>query len=842
MAQETILKVSLKDYKKGIDDLRASLLGLDKDSEEYGKIVQEIAERQDNLNDAMNAGKQAVNAVDGSYNALAQTLSNLKKEWKNMEMGTPEWEAMAVRINDINNQLKDADASVGVFTRNVGDYANAFEEAFKQAVGGLSSMPGIIGSIGSTTKQLIPLIQKASTTATAGLKGVKKALVSTGIGALIVAVGLLIAHFDDLRKLFKKNNPAEDAQKAFDALKASIDAANDSLSLEIELMEAEGATTEEVRLKKIELIKAQQAQTLAQLENVRATIKQIEAHSAFRRWITGEKKDLEELKETEKQLFELESSQSKEITKLLNSNTADRIKKKKQAADEEKKKLDEILKKVKDNSKSEIQALTDKYNEELALLKKYGKDSTELTKQYEENLDSIRRKATEGALSRLASYQPLDKLLDDYKKKFGEIIKWQEAVGGEFPPEYMLEAIDVEQKMIDKAQELKLVSSDSAEEFAAAYRAAFYEFEEASKNFTDAQFGWTKAGQEYLETLQAEGSQMQYLNEVTDHAFEKINLFQDELETAQSVIENIKKGNFEPSDLFPDADTALLFWQQLETQIKKAIETSSREWEEASAAVINYKNSLKEIQEETKILEAEFGKNSNWQWFSNTSQFYEIYQSRLDAAIWYRDNLEIIEGETIEAREKRELEAEQAILKIKREYAQKHIEISQALGGHLTSIWGSINDIYESNAKAQGKTDEEVFNQTKGSKIALATVETIQGALAAFMGYQQYPQPYGAILGGIAAAATTAAGMAQIAAIKATRFDSQGNDISNPVAVVNATPRMADYQPDTIQNLTGASETQNLANALQQTPIYVSVTDINNAQAKVTDRNNESSF
>lgn len=843
MAQEAILNVSLKDYKKNIDELRGSLLGLEKDSEEYKKIAEELKDKQDKLNEVMSVGKEAVNAVDGSYNQLSATLSRLKKEWKNIEIGTPEWEAMAVRINDINNQLKDADAQVGVFTRNVGDYANAFEEAFKVSAQGLSSMPGMIGNIANTTKRLIPLIQKANATATTGLNGVKKALVSTGIGALIVAVGVLIANFDKIRDFFKgKDNPAKLAQDSFDSLKKSIDSLNESLELETQLMEASGASTEEVRLKKIELIKTQQAETLAQLENVRATIRQIEAHSALRRWITGEKKDLESLRETEQELFNLEASQSKEITKLLNSNTADRLKEKKKAADEEKKQLDDLLKKIKDNSKSEIEALTDKYKEEKALLEKYHKDTTELTKQYEENLDNIRRKATEGALSRLASYQPLDKLLDDYKKKFSEIIKWQKAVGGEFPPEYMLEAIDVEQKMIDKAQELKLVSSDSAEEFAAAYRAAFYEFEEASKNFTDAQFGWTKAGQEYLETLQAEGSQMQYLNEVADHAFEKINLFQDELETTQSVIENIKKGNFEPSDLFPDADTALLFWQQLEAQIKKAIETSSREWEEASAAVINYKNSLKEIQEEAKILEAEFGENSNWQWFSNTSRFYEIYDARLKAAEWYRDNLEIIENETIEAREKRELEAEQAILQIKREYAKKHIEISQSLGNGLTSIWGSINDIYEANAKAQGKTDEEIFNQTKGSKIAVATIDTIQGALAAFMGYQELPQPYGAILGAIQAAAVTAAGMAQIAQIRATQFNDAGQNISNPQAVVNATPRMADYSPDLVSNITGASDTDYLKNALQETPIYVKVTDIDSMQKTVKVRDNEVSF
>lgn len=841
MAQETILKVSLREYKQGIDDLRASLLGLDKDSEEYGKIVEQIAERQNNLNDVMNAGKQTVNAVDGSYNALAQTLSQLKKEWKNMEIGTPEWEAMAVRINDINNQLKDADSQVGVFTRNVGDYANAFEEAFKKATDGLATMPGVIGNIAGTAKQLIPLIQKTTATATEGLKGVRKAIAATGIGALIIAVGLLIANFDELVALFKKHNSeADKAKQSYENLTKALDDSNVEMERQVKLMEAQGEAYDKINLYQRQ--HTRQALELIQIEKDAQTdlYKTMTERSLL--WRKTHKEEMEAVKNNIEELGIKENEYYDKLRVLNNDYDVWKIREDKKVADDEKKQLDDLLKKVKENSKSEIQALTDKYKEEKALLEKYHKDTTELTKQYEENLDSIRRKATEGALSRLASYQPLDKLLDDYKKKFGEIIKWQKAVGGEFPPEYMLEAIDVEQRMIDKAQELKLVSSDSAEEFAAAYRAAFYEFEEASKNFTDAQFGWTKAGQEYLETLQAEGRQMQYLNEVADHAFEKVNWFQEELEMVKGVIGEIQEGNFTPSDLFPDADTAILFWEQLEAQISKAIETSNHQWEEASAAVINYKNSLKEIQEEAKILEAEFGKNSNWQWFSNTSRFYEIYQARLDAAIWYRDNLEIIENETFEAREKRELEAEQAILKIKREYAQKHIEISQALGGHLTSIWGSINDIYESNAKAQGKTDEEIFNQTKGSKIALGWVETIQGALAAFMGYQEYPQPYGAILGAAAAAATMAAGVAQIEAIKATQFDSAGNNVSNPTAVINATPRMSDYQPDMTANLTGASETQNLANALQQTPLFVSVTDINAAQIKVTDRNNESSF
>lgn len=852
MAQEAILNVSLKDYKKNIDELRGSLLGLEQDSEEYKKIAEELKDKQDKLNEVMSVGKEAVNAVDGSYNQLSATLSQLKKEWKNMEIGSAEWQDMATRINDINNQLKDADAQVGVFTRNVGDYANAFEEAFKKATDGLATMPGVIGNIAGTTKQLIPLIQKTTATATKGLAGVKKALVSTGIGALIVAVGLLLANFDKIRDLFKgKDNPAETAAKSFDTLKKSIDAANDSLELETQLMEAAGATSEEVRLKKIELIKAQQAETLAQLENVRATIKQIEAHSKFRQWITGEKKELESLRDLEQELFNLESSQSKEITKLLNSNTADRIKKKKEAADEEKKQLDDLLKKVKENSQSEIQTLTEKFNKELALLKKYGKDTTELTRQYEADVKKIREQSLDNLYSKLSQYSEYDafKALNRDSKKAEETLKkFAQVVNGEFPPKGIILAEKATDKMLEKARQLGLEGTESAEAFALSYKLAYKEYQATLKARDDMQLkardSYVKAKKEFEDaadgSLNKMSAQYKLLSNYADDIWDTMNNLEATLNNTDTLMDD----SFWKGTIFEDstaAERAFIINERLKAY-KELWHEVSKELTEAKHNLENYNIAEENLSRETEILEKQFGKDSWQQWFMNTSQFYEIYDARLKAAEWYRDNLEIIEGETAEQRKKRELEAEQAILQIKREYAKKHIEISQNLGNGLTSIWGSINDIYESNAKAQGKTDEEIFNQTKGSKIAVATIDTIQGALAAFMGYQELPQPYGAILGAIQAAAVTAAGMAQIAQIKATQFNDAGQNISNPQAVINATPRMTDYTPDLVSNVTGASDTDYLKNALQETPIYVSVTDINNAQAKVTDRDKESSF
>lgn len=840
MAQEAILNVSLKDYKKNIDELRASLLGLEKDSDDYKKIAEELKDKQDKLNEVMSVGKEAVNAVDGSYNQLSATLSQLKKEWKNMEIGTPEWEAMAIRINDITNQLKDADAQVGVFTRNVGDYANAFEEAFKQAAGGLSRMPGMIGAMANTTRQLIPLIQKASTTATKGLAGVKKAIVSTGIGALIVAVGLLFANFDKIRDLFKgKDNPAELASKSFDELKKSIDTANESLELETQLMEAEGATSEQVRLKKIELIKAQQAETLAQLDNVRATIKQIEAHSKFRQWITGEKKDLEALRETEQELFNLDASQSKEITKLLNSNTADALKKKKEAADEEKKLLKETLKTVDEASKSEIEKLTEKYKKEKALLEKYHKDTAELTKQYNDNVEKINKQALDNVYSRIGEYHPMVELERNYRKAVNTMEDFQRVVDGKFPPEALIETEQVTEEMLSKAQKLNLIQGNTADEFAKAWHVAYLDFKKTASDYAESLGQYSAEWQQKQEELYADNRMSEYLEREADAAFERLQTLETWIVVIEAALQNLDKVTEDLNgNAFRSTEEAEAYFKEFLAQLKSNVNAVSHEWEHASAEVINYKNSLEEIRQEKNLMEVEMGKDTNWQWFSNTSRFYEIYDARLKAAEWYRDNLEIIEGETIEEREKRELEAEQNILKIKREYAKKHIEISQTLGNGLTSIWSSINDIYENNAKAQGKTDEEIFNQTKGSKIAVATIDTIQGALAAFMGYQELPQPYGAILGIVQAAAVTAAGMAQIAQIKATQFNSAGQNISNP----NATPRMADYSPDLVSNLTGASEVDSLKNALQETPIYVSVSDINEAQVKVADRDKESSF
>ena len=191
---------TLKEYRQQIDNIKESMSSLDSTTEEYQSQAQELKDAQDRLNSVLKEGGDVAAHAEGSYNQLEATMAELKAQWK-ATGDEAERADLGKRILDINNQLKDLDASTGDFSRNIGDYAGAFEEAFNTCLDGMSSIDGPLGELGGNVKDLVPLIKATSQAATKGLGGVRKALISTGVGALVVSVGLLVSHWDDFRKL-----------------------------------------------------------------------------------------------------------------------------------------------------------------------------------------------------------------------------------------------------------------------------------------------------------------------------------------------------------------------------------------------------------------------------------------------------------------------------------------------------------------------------------------------------------------------------------------------------------------------------------------------------------------
>lgn len=144
------LKETLKGLKKDVDE---ATIG----TEEYTEAVKALGAQQDLLKEVMYQQKAAADGVGKSYNTLSAEMGRLKVAQKALDISTEEgrkkWDEYAAAITQINDELKDLDATNGVYTRNVGDYANQFSKGFKDIVADMPSWTsGIRQGVGDIGK------------------------------------------------------------------------------------------------------------------------------------------------------------------------------------------------------------------------------------------------------------------------------------------------------------------------------------------------------------------------------------------------------------------------------------------------------------------------------------------------------------------------------------------------------------------------------------------------------------------------------------------------------------------------------------------------------------------
>ena len=123
---------SVKDLIDKVEKLRGILKTLDETSDEYKTTLGELKTAQDSLSSSLGENKTKAQAAEGSYNALAQQMKVLKKEWKATN-DEAERNALGKEIKGINDQLKALDQSIGNNQRNVGNYAGSFQ-ALRQEI------------------------------------------------------------------------------------------------------------------------------------------------------------------------------------------------------------------------------------------------------------------------------------------------------------------------------------------------------------------------------------------------------------------------------------------------------------------------------------------------------------------------------------------------------------------------------------------------------------------------------------------------------------------------------------------------------------------------------------
>ena len=172
----------------------------------------------------------------------------------------------------------------------------------------------------------------------------------------------------------------------------------------------------------------------------------------------------------------------------------------------------------------------------------------------------------------------------------------------------------------------------------------------------------------------------------------------------------------------------------------------------------------------------------------------------------------------------------------RKEDAKKNAEyMAKAWGSAVSataSILGSLADIYE----ATNKDDLKAQKKAKNLRIASAAIQTIQGAVGAYMqSVASIPPPAGIIAGVVQAATVTAAGLANIAKMRSTSLDSSTTATASPSfsggTSVSASPTAQPIaSPTSLATL--ATDTQ-LLNQMGSQRVYILASDIeasNNAR------------
>ncbi|CAB4136855.1 hypothetical protein UFOVP1479_32 [uncultured Caudovirales phage] len=268
---------SLEDYNKILDDLNKKKTKPGISKEEIAAIDKEIVNLGKNFTDSGNK-------INKSLDASQANLKILKKELKNVTAGTPEFTRLKEEINDMEDALKSSGQGADNFAEIIGTLPGPIGDIGNK-VGGLidnvkifsgiklDAIKGSFKALGSdiltTGSQLLKLtgIEKLYTittvlmskalklvgieakTSAIGVKIFSAALVSTGIGAIVVGLGMLISYF---MTLGEESDKTADSVAKMNAAIANTDRVTKQRNAEeLARAKAKGATeTELYKIKK----------------------------------------------------------------------------------------------------------------------------------------------------------------------------------------------------------------------------------------------------------------------------------------------------------------------------------------------------------------------------------------------------------------------------------------------------------------------------------------------------------------------------------------------------------------------------------------------------------------
>ena len=409
----------LKDYKTYIDNLKKSLEELDKSSDEYKQTVQDIEKAEDRLNSMMQAGNDKLVQANSKYEELIDTLQDLEDQLNDVNNAGDKLD-IEDKIADVTENIRDlvdetANSSDGI--EEMGESGvSAFGTLLSKADGLKGTLGVLNGNLGDTVRVLAQCGKAAMTAGSEAAAA--EALATGGLTLIISALVLIISYWDEISAFLDDamdkledligiqnsyRQAVEETERSIADMNARLDESNEKLDFQLRLMRAQGATALEVSRAELSALNKQKNEILNQLSqgySVGITEEQ-EKQLLDRLQLVKDriKKTNEDIIIEQARVDAQERARQeaeKNNIKTHNTNVSN-IRKEHFDKEEEQrnKEVEQILNRLHKENTDEITLLDEKYNKEKELLEAAGKETVQLTEEYENNRLELMKKAAD---------------------------------------------------------------------------------------------------------------------------------------------------------------------------------------------------------------------------------------------------------------------------------------------------------------------------------------------------------------------------------------------------------------------------------------------------------------
>ena len=870
--------------------------------------------------------------VEKETTSLRQQVKDLRKEMESCAVGTEEYNKafaeLATTMHDYKDQqeaLRNSAGDLGTALSNIQGVATGIVSGFSavnavmtltgsntedlqkamvslqagialvQGMEGLEGLPKKINATVTSLKSLFTATTKETAatgalaasqgflaTVTKGVsnafKGLKAALLSSGIGGILVLVGALATAMTALVGVIRNNLQAENEFKdTNEKLNESFATQNEALDLQIKYMQADGASTQEIIEAKRKLVQQQKAETEAALANAQARLSQLKNDSAWTKFWKGENKVIKELEEetipalqaTLDKLNNQEANftadlyaESKKVSNAIKTeseNTSNAIiDNAEEVAEESKKCIDDVEKEAKESFKR----IYEEYESMLGNIKTaresilstntvshaisdiqafglvYGTDFNALDKQLEGVMTALVSNAIDAGLAErdrliaenAGDTEALDKIKAEYENFVKDIYKIVDNVpedsGG----------VKIEAELSDSAKAISDKAKAISEEFTNRFNALNSLYKDGVISYTDYFDTLTKVQNDYLTAT--DNFEEEYVSKVSGYEQRVAELryqyavkplefqkevgekFLDELDGQIAGIENTYNNAMVMND------SALTTWDaKLNTWVGGFTTTLTERYKIQKQMLDNEyllwdERNTKEVdaineQLKNNMLTVEQKAQLN-------AQLTDLENERLLKEAEYTANSKALHEEWMDS-----------IHQVGFSSLDEFAKLTNALNAVSQAQVAEYKRLYEagkiSKEKFEKLQNEELEKQAALQK-ATAIMQTAAGIATVWSQSAQLGPIAGPIIAGIQTAAYVANMIAQIQSIKTalkagTAGDTSGGSASAPDTSFTLT------SPDAYQNtLSDEVQTDLQANAKDNQRVYVVSSDISNAQ------------